>query len=1109
MSANSEQLRLGDEPDAVPRARAFVGAAVRRLSPTATDLVPDVELAVTELVTNALLHAGAPVLLRLRPILDGVRVEVQDSSAVAPVRAQVSSEAMTGRGLALVDALAPRWGVDRVPGGGKVVWCEVTHTDAIGADDYASGVENVDALLASWSDEPASEKRYTVHLGDVPTDLLLSAKAHVDNLVREFTLATGGALSGTTAVVPAHLSGLIETVVYRFSEARQAIKRQALSAAARGEERTELTLELSAEAAAAGHDYLAALDEADHYARAARLLTLETPPQHRLFRRWYVESLVQQLRRAIDGEPPTQPESLEHRLLSELGVIVTAQRVSDRAARLQSVTAALGGATSAADVAKVVVSEGIAALGASGGSVLVPDSDEHLDVVGSVGYADVLVDRLRDERRDAQLPAAWAMRRREPVWLESRQERDELFPELIGLEPRSVSLCAVPLIAADRVMGALRFSFDSPRLFDDDERSFVTALAAQTAQALERGALYDAQRAARNAAEELADRLARLQQVTAELTGARDVEEIADIVVGHASSALGSPLASMSLLVDDDTLRVIRLHGASEATRQRWETFPVSANLPGSEAVRTNSVVVVRSVEELERRFPLLAGQSPSDRTLVCIPLSVGSRRLGVISLSFPVQTDVDDPAHLQFLTTLAEACSQALERAQALLDARTAGDKLSFLADASAVLARSLDYRTTLSNLARLVVPRLADWCVVQVLDEGVLRTVAVTHTDPAKVEFAREMSERYPVDLDAPTGVSHVLRTGLPELYPEITDEMVVASARDEDHLRIIRELGLRSYLIVPLTAAGTTFGTISLVSAESGKHFGPDDLAFVEDLARRAAVAVANAEEFRRQKGRLAEITRIAEVVQHAILPPVPSRAGNLDLCTAYVSAAREALIGGDLYEVVAVPGAVRLIIGDVRGKGLDAVRLATVVLGEFRAAAVERDDITSLARQMDARLRPYLGDEDFVTALIAEVDSDGLASVVCCGHPPAVLFSGGEWSYLGGSDSLPLGLGADPAAVTTQLSPGDRLLLYTDGILEARDPQGRFIELEKIAEELAYGPLETVLDRIHQSLLDAVGSELADDLALLVAEYRPEDDGSDGSDGDNGHQAGAKR
>ena len=1093
--SDSEQLRLSDEPDAVPRARAFAAASVPRLNPDALDLVPDVELAVAELVTNALIHAGAPVLLRLRPLPDGVRIEVQDSSPVAPVRALVSLDAMTGRGLALVDAVAPRWGIERVAGGGKVVWCEVTHGDIarLGEDGHGSGAEDIDALLAAWDDELDGAVRYTVHLGDVPTDLLLSAKAHVDNLVREFTLLSGGAVSGKSAVVPAHLASLIETVVNRFAEARQAIKRQALSAAARGDERTTLTLELSADSAAAGEEYLIALDEADSYARAARLLTLETPPQHRLFRRWYVEALVEQLRRAVAGEPPVLPESLEHRLLSELGVVATAQRTSERAARLQSVTAALAGATTAADVAVVVVSEGVAALGASGGSLIVPDEGERLDVVGSVGYTEALVTRLRAERRDAELPAALAMRSRDAVWLESRHERDQRFPELFGLEPGTVSMCAVPLLVGERLMGALRFSFDAPRLFDTDERGFVTALAGQTAQALDRSALYDAERAARDAAEQLADRLARLQQVTAELTGARDVEEIADIVVTHASSALGSPLASMSVLVDDDTLRVIRMHGASEQSVRRWQTFPVNADLPGSEAVRTNSVVVIPNVAELERRFPMLAGQSPFDRSLVCIPLSVGTRRLGVITLSFPTEADVANPAQLQFLTTLAEACAQALERAQALADAKTAGDKLVFLAEASAVLSQSLDYRTTLSNLARLIVPRLADWCSVQVMEDGALRTVAVAHTDPAKVALAHELQERYPADPDSATGAPNVVRTGVSELYPEVTDEMLTAATRDEEYLRIVRELGLSSVLIVPLTSRGTTLGVITLISAESGAHYGPTDLAFAEDIARRAAIAVENAEEFRKQEGRLAEITRIAEVVQHAILPPVPKRAGSLDLCTAYVSAAREALIGGDLYEIVAVPGAVRLIIGDVRGKGLDAVRLATVVLGEFRAAAVERDDIAALARQMDERLRPYLGDEDFVTALIAEVDDGGLVSVVCCGHPPALLFTAGQPRYLGDAGSLPLGLGAAPDVVTAALCPGDRVLLYTDGILEARDPDGNFIELETVAEALTHGPLETVLDRIHAQLLAAVGSELADDLALLVAEYQPQQGG----------------
>src|SRR5215210_200325 len=276
MKADREELRLGDEPDAVPRARAFVAAAVPRLRPDASELViADVELATAELLTNALLYAGPPVLLRLRLTPNGVRVEVQDGSVAAPVRALASVEAMTGRGLALVDALATGWGVDRVPdGGGKVVWCEVAADGSSGRDVMPLGDDEIDASLAAWGDDlPTGTRRYSVHLGDVPTDLLIAAKAHVDNRVREFTLAAGGAASGSTAAVPPHLAALIETVVHRFSEARQAIKRQALAAAAEGAERTDLTLELSADAADAGEEYLAALDEADSYARAARLLT--------------------------------------------------------------------------------------------------------------------------------------------------------------------------------------------------------------------------------------------------------------------------------------------------------------------------------------------------------------------------------------------------------------------------------------------------------------------------------------------------------------------------------------------------------------------------------------------------------------------------------------------------------------------------------------------------------------------------------------------------------------------------------------------------------------------------------------------------------------------
>jgi len=175
----------------------------------------------------------------------------------------------------------------------------------------------------------------------------------------------------------------------------------------------------------------------------------------------------------------------------------------------------------------------------------------------------------------------------------------------------------------------------------------------------------------------------------------------------------------------------------------------------------------------------------------------------------------------------------------------RRAEEADRYLTRASQVLGSSLDYETTLRQLAQVVVPELADWCAVHIVEEdGVPRELAVAHVDPEKVAWAREISRRYPPRLDAPAGVPNVLRTAQPELYPDITDEMIAASAVDEEHLRLARQMGLTSGLIVPLVSNRRAIGALVLASAESGRRYSEHDLPLASELARRAATAVEHA-------------------------------------------------------------------------------------------------------------------------------------------------------------------------------------------------------------------------------------------------------------------------
>ena len=185
------------------------------------------------------------------------------------------------------------------------------------------------------------------------------------------------------------------------------------------------------------------------------------------------------------------------------------------------------------------------------------------------------------------------------------------------------------------------------------------------------------------------------------------------------------------------------------------------------------------------------------------------------------------------------------------------------FMAEASEVLSSSLDYHQTLASVARLAVSRLGDWCAVDVIEEdGSLERLVVQHEDPKKLELAHKLHECYPPDPDAPQGVLQVVRSGQPEFYPEITDDMLVTGARDDEHLRLMRKIGFTSAIIVPLVARGRTLGVITLVTAESGRRYREVDLKLAEELARRAALAVDNARLYEEARKEISEREKVQQ-------------------------------------------------------------------------------------------------------------------------------------------------------------------------------------------------------------------------------------------------------
>ncbi|MFR9778574.1 PP2C family protein-serine/threonine phosphatase [Micromonospora sp. MS34] len=279
---------------------------------------------------------------------------------------------------------------------------------------------------------------------------------------------------------------------------------------------------------------------------------------------------------------------------------------------------------------------------------------------------------------------------------------------------------------------------------------------------------------------------------------------------------------------------------------------------------------------------------------------------------------------------------------------------------------------------------------------------------------------------------------------------------------------------------TGAGVAFAlaepTTSLVTAVN-----------VAAIALAAALAAGVAAVRQRQAERIAELTRLASVAQQAVLRPLGPQVGTLAVAARYISSTATAEIGGDLYEVMDTPYGVRMIIGDVRGKGLDAVRLASIVLGSYRHVAYERADLRAVVTDLDRAVARNVGDEDFVTAALVE-ERGGTLTIVNCGHPPPLLLRRGAVIPLEPpAPAPPLGFMPVVRPRVERLEPGDRLLLFTDGLGEARRDGEFFPTADRAWRLLGHGTVADGLASLETALVEWVHGRLDDDIALVLMEY----------------------
>jgi serine phosphatase RsbU (regulator of sigma subunit)/anti-sigma regulatory factor (Ser/Thr protein kinase) len=612
--------------------------------------------------------------------------------------------------------------------------------------------------------------------------------------------------------------------------------------------------------------------------------------------------------------------------------------------------------------------------------------------------------------------------------------------------------------------------------------------------------LLEARRDAEERLKSETDVVERLHDIGRTLAAELDLQTVLQHVTDTATEMTAAAFGAFFYNAVDDEGESYMLYTISGVPAEAFAGFPMPRNtaifaptFAGEGPVRLDDVTVDERFGKAAPHHGLPPGHLPVCSYLAVPVKSRTGEVYGGLFFGHPEKGAFTE-VHERFVVGIATHAAIAIDNARLYESERrtreaaeAARRRVTLLADAGRALTASLDVRRTLADLATLVIPEVADSCVIYLVgdDDGFIEQ-AVAYAGPGRPGVHDARFE--PLDPKHPSHpVANVVRSGASQLIESIPTDLIDAALDDDTERRFVNELNPTSAVIVPLKTGSEVVGAMALGTlADSGRTLDHSDLDLVEELARRAATAVVHARLFARQRD-------VAQTLQHSLLPEELPIVPGIETAVRYVAGGPGTEVGGDWYDVLAfVDGRLALAMGDVVGRGIPAASLMGQLRNALRALAYEDFTPSHLLRRLNALANELGGPTCMATLLYAVFDpASGSLCLANAGHPPPLILTAeGDVRFIEETLGPPLGALDRPVfkELTVPMAPGDTLFFYTDGLVEDRSSsleQG----LQRLASAVQDGPreLEALCDRVLEAALHSE-EEGTDDSALLAIRFQ---------------------